>query len=131
MRFVSPCPLTGCWWWTGRGDRKGYGKVNIFGSTERPHRISFRLFRGPLPDGLFVCHRCDNPACVNPEHLFLGTNSDNMRDRRDKGRDPAHLKPKTHCKRGHKFGAVNRRGHHRCNIWRRLAERRLLLEVRQ
>lgn len=73
----------GCWEWTASKDRKGYGK---FGPTKSAHRVSYELERGPIPSGLFVCHHCDNPSCVRPSHLFLGTVQDNVDDMISKGR---------------------------------------------
>ena len=75
----------GCWNVkpTARG---GYGKIGIFGRTSLYHRVSFELHKGPIPDGMMVCHKCDNPSCVNPDHLFLGTAQDNMDDKIKKGR---------------------------------------------
>ncbi|HLI51916.1 MAG TPA: HNH endonuclease [Thermomicrobiaceae bacterium] len=77
-----------CWIWIARQERRGYGR--FFVSTDRPkvasHRYSYELAHGPIPPGMMVCHRCDNPSCVNPAHLFLGTASDNVRDMIDKNR---------------------------------------------
>lgn len=77
-----------CWNWTGFIDkRKGYGLAWVDGRRIRTHRVAMMLhLNGPIPDGLHVCHRCDNPACCNPAHLFLGTNDDNIKDRVVKGR---------------------------------------------
>ena len=74
-----------CWEWNGAMS-SGYGSFHYNGKTESAHRVSYRINIGEIPDGLFVCHHCDNPKCVNPNHFFLGTNGDNMRDAIKKGR---------------------------------------------
>jgi predicted XRE-type DNA-binding protein len=76
----------GCWRWTAVKDRKGYGKIKAGGGMRSAHRVSYELHRGRIPDGKFVCHACDNRLCINPEHLFLGSHTDNMADMKSKGR---------------------------------------------
>lgn len=77
---------TGCWNWTRAHTTYGYGVIRLLKKNIGAHRVSYAQFIGEIPLGMFVCHRCDNPSCVNPEHLFLGTTSDNMRDSSSKGR---------------------------------------------
>lgn len=82
-----------CWVWSASTNKSGYGRIGVYdGSIMRPKiasRISWLIHNGPIPDGLFALHKCDNPPCVNPAHLFLGTNQDNMDDMRLKDRQPA------------------------------------------
>jgi hypothetical protein len=74
-----------CWPWGG-GASKGYGAFYVDGRTQLAHRISYQIFVGPIPKGMVVCHDCDRPDCVNPHHLFVGTQQDNVSDMRAKGR---------------------------------------------
>lgn len=114
----------GCWEWTGSTDRKeGYGYVHLGGhEVRRPmkaHRLSWEIHNGPIPEGQWVLHHCDNPKCVKPAHLFLGNRTDNMRDAARKGRIcTVGQSRKTHCPQGHEYTPENtlRRpnGHRRC-----------------
>lgn len=83
-----PVPETGCWLWVGRTTKDGYGLLagGRRGKSLRAHRAMYQATRGPIPAGLFVCHKCDTPSCVNPDHLFLGTPKDNVIDMFRKGR---------------------------------------------
>lgn len=81
---------SGCWEWNGGRTGQAYGAVRIGSRQVKVHRASYRHFNGPLPQGLVVRHKCDNPPCMNPDHLELGTHRDNMRDRDLRGRGVQH-----------------------------------------
>lgn len=83
--YVKRTGENDCWLWTG-SKRGSYGKIKDNRKSLLSHRVSYELHFGVIPDGMLVCHRCDIPGCVNPNHLFLGTQSDNLKDCRDKGR---------------------------------------------
>jgi hypothetical protein len=82
----------GCWSWSGSTDQNGYGKLNVHGIPALAHRLSWTFHCGPIPDGQQVLHKCDNPICSNPDHLFIGDHQDNMTDMWMKGR----ANPKIH-----------------------------------
>ncbi len=124
----TPEPFSGCWLWTAGVMVGGYGQIFIRSlddgrkKFDGAHRVSWRLFKGEIPEGMFVCHRCDTQSCVNPDHLFLGTAADNTRDSIQKGRfvfQPTGTgnywpsirkikgKRKTECKRGHSISGGN------------------------
>lgn len=81
-----PEPNSGCWLWLGTYNFYGYGLFHSRGKQRGAHRFSWEFYRGPIPEGMHVLHHCDNPSCVNPDHLFIGTHQDNMADKTAKGR---------------------------------------------
>lgn len=116
-RLHIPEPNSGCWIWTGSLSRQGYGQIRMAktgpGQLRCASHIALELAGRPLPAGLFACHKCDNPPCVNPDHLFPGTQVDNIQDAKRKGRHspPPIAKPgcgkQTHCFMGHPLEGSN------------------------
>ena len=98
---------SGCWIWTKATNERGYGVFKVFGTRRqiKAHRATYQEFVGAIPEGMDVLHRCDNPPCCNPEHLFLGTHADNMRDCARKGR--VRNQKKKYCINGHPFDKKN------------------------
>jgi hypothetical protein len=94
-----------CWIWKPEKTGKDYGSFKHY--RDRPaigaHVSSYLFHIGEVPEGMLVRHRCDNPPCVNPEHLTIGSASDNMKDMFERGRNPSQTKKQTHCKKGHSF----------------------------
>ena len=107
-RFWNKVAIAGpndCWEWQASFHTTGYGQIRFNHKKWTAHRVSWILINGEIPDALCVLHKCDNRKCVNPKHLFLGTNYDNMKDKTNKGRH--HNQIKTHCKYGHEFNEKN------------------------
>jgi len=96
----------GCWEWQAAKNRKGYGQFSYLGKLYIAHRFLLQI-EGKIPDGYCVLHSCDNPSCVNPKHLSIGTNQDNVDDKMAKRRDKKNTV--THCKHGHEFTEENTR----------------------
>lgn len=97
----------GCWLWVGANFPGGYGAISIKGKPQRANRMSYRMHFGEFDENLWVLHKCDNPPCVNPEHLFLGTCRDNVHDMVGKGRWRSQFKDVPSCVNGHPFTEEN------------------------
>ncbi len=114
----------GCFEWIGNRTND-YAKITFNKKTWYGHRLVWTLSNGEIPKGIKVLHKCDNPPCINPDHLFLGTQLENMLDKISKGRCPT--KAKTHCKRGHPFDNVNtmvtKQGRRKCRACDKIYKR--------
>jgi hypothetical protein len=129
--WVHVVKSPGCWRWTGPTNYRGYGQIRKGGAATRnllAHRVSWALHRGPIPEGLCVLHRCDDPPCTNPDHLWLGTIEDNNRDSRLKGRH--YMSRRSACSAGHPYiegDSFSRyRGKRVCLICQRAKRRRAM-----
>lgn len=103
LKNNSEMSESGCLIYVKRKSR-GYGHIGHNNKELLAHRAAWMVVNGPIPEGMLVCHKCDNPACINVDHLFLGTHKDNIQDCVSKGR---RKKYKTECKRGHAFDEFN------------------------
>lgn len=113
LNNYNPLPYTGCWIWDGRLEWNGYGRVWYEGRFEIAHRIVYRLTHNINIDDVFICHKCDERSCVNPDHMFIGNQKDNMQDRNEKSRQA----------KGEKHGM------HKLNRWEVFNIRKLLTET--
>ncbi len=114
-KFI-PVTESGCWIWVGASVEAGYGVIRIDGKNRRAHRISYECYVGEIPEGLIIRHKCDVVSCINPDHLELGTQTDNVADRDKRGR---HGNNKiTHCPKGHPYSGDNlyMNGKRRCCV---------------
>lgn len=112
-KVAKPEHPDACWPWIGNMGTDGYGKFWIDGTSKHASRVAWELANGPVADGMHVCHRCDNPRCVRPSHLWLGTASDNSRDMMEKGRGAIGIRhgSRTHPERvarGERHGSVTK-----------------------
>ena len=102
---------TGCWEWQRVKNSMGYGQMTVDKRMVYAHRVYWSRVNGPIPEGMCILHRCDNPGCVNPEHLWVGTQKDNQQDMVRKGRWRTGVHPKpakhTHCQKGHEYTPEN------------------------
>lgn len=103
-------PGSACWHWSGNLDKSGYGAYRVRGKWRKAHRESYATFIGAIPAGLHILHKCDVPGCVNPAHLYAGTNAQNVADKVARGRvyRPVGVNIKTRCHRGHELVPSNR-----------------------
>lgn len=129
-RFWSKATLNtenGCFEWiVGEKTYGKHGRIWLNGKSVSAHRKAYELIYGPIKEGMYICHLCDNKMCVNPEHLYEGTNSDNITDFFERNPNYKPFNPntvKTSCPRGHNYDRTNGRGDRVCGI---CASRRLI-----
>ncbi len=112
FRYVMIDVPAKCWNWLGCKSPQGYGKTSVAGRAARAHRVSYELHKGPIPEGMMVLHSCDNPSCVNPSHLSVGTAADNAADTVARGRQTRNeeqaerQRSNPYCLKGHLYSEV-------------------------
>lgn len=109
---------SGCFEWIRGVGSTTYGRIMFKGKLDSPHRVAYMLTVGEISEGLYICHNCDNKLCINPMHLYAGTNRDNQLDAVERGQH-RHINPqdkKTHCPQGHIYDTTNGRGNRICSI---------------
>ena len=130
--WSAPEALTGCWFWLGSCGNSGYGKTRFTHSKDMTaHRVSYMGFKGEIPEGMNVLHVCDVRTCVNPEHLFLGTQRENIKDMVTKGRHKCPARERTQCPQGHEYSGVNSNGARICKICMKDARQRFERKYRE
>ena len=103
----EPEPNSGCWLWTGYTDKNGYGRIKAGDGPQWAHRVAYRLYKGPIPEGFEIDHTCSIPLCVNPQHLEAVTSAENQRRTFARGRGIRGGIRKTHCPQGHPLSGGN------------------------
>lgn len=124
-RCIERIPWSGCWIWTGCVNSTGYGTICVDRKMKNTHRLSWELHRGKVPENMLVLHRCDIPSCVNPNHLYIGDQKQNLNDGQTKGR--VYRQPTDMCKHGHPAVIGNvyfNSGHRYCLVCRRESRKR-------
>ncbi len=123
--YIERLPWSGCWIWLKSLNNSGYGTVSIKGKSAFAHRFSWEFYRGKIPSGKYVLHKCDIPSCVNPDHLFIGSQRENHIDSQEKGR--RYKQPPDKCMHGHTAIAENvyfSNGHRYCLLCKRASRKK-------
>ena len=127
-RLAHTITKSGCWEWDGYKNSAGYGVLSYQSQMYLAHRLAYETWIGPIPDGLLVCHTCDNPPCINPDHLYVGTQQDNMKDMAKRKR--SYWGNVTHCKSGHEFTGISSQGYRICRTCKNANNRRYKAKVK-
>ena len=123
LSFIAFEPMSGCWLWTGATDKVGYGKMKINNKMSYTHRVSYELFKGEIPEGLTIDHKCNCKGCQNPDHLQVVTLAENTYLRMERRNGSRNV-----CPHGHAYTKENKkftkRGSYRCGICHNLSYKR-------